>query len=296
MRQIATKQVNPITEAAATADAGVTNAVTGAAVLITTAKKGAVKSQKQLMESPELDEIRSQDGKLKRFIESQSASAGHESTRFVLASEVETMCKAMEAYRTIRRPKLVEDFMAKYEAAEAADFAEQHEALGDQFNRKDYKSSAEVRQGFIFSYTIRNVGKIEVTGLPSWIIDMEAKKEQEQRAEAVTEFKGILRLTFKKLLDTLVDTVKPRIDGAKRKFYDSSVTNLLEFVNNYAKQDMANDAETQALVANIKSVLGNVTPETLKESDNQKAEVFAALSTIQSQLDTMVQVTGRKFR
>lgn len=292
MRQIATKVVNPDTNTAA--DAAMVNQSTGQAVVVTTAKKSELRSQKRLIDSPELDLIRSMDGKLKRFIESQSAAAGQESTRFVLSSEVEAIWRAMEAYRTIRRPKLVAEFMAKYRAAEAKDFADQKAALGDQFDRTDYPSSDEVEKGFTFTYTIRNVGELELTGLPSFIVDMERAKEAETRATAVEDFKQLLRYTFKKLLDTLVDNIKPNFDGKRRSY--SSVDTLLAFVSNYAKQDIANDAETQLLVSDIKNALHGVTPETLKESENQMAQVHAALANVKEQLDSMIMVSGRKFR
>ena len=79
----------------------------------TTANASELRHQKRLIDSPELDEIRSQDNKLKRFIEQQSAAAGSESTRFVLSTEIENIWKVVEAYRTIRRPQLVAAFMAQ---------------------------------------------------------------------------------------------------------------------------------------------------------------------------------------
>lgn len=293
MRQIAARTVNPASQEGL--DASTVNVATQQAVIVTTAKASELRSQKRLIDSPELDEIRSQDNKLAHFIKSQSASAG-ESSRFVLRSEAEQMWKTLEAYRTLRRPALVAAFMAKYRELELVEFAPLAEALGDQFERSDYKPSDEVENGFQFYYTIRNVGELSLTGLPSFIIDQEVAKEREQRAAAVNDFKGVLRFTFKKLVDTLFDTVKPQPDGKKRAFFQSSVTNLLEFVGNFEKQDMADDVETQQHIKNIKRILKGVTPETLKESDNQKAYVAAQLAEVKQALGALVVETGRKFR
>jgi hypothetical protein len=293
MRQIATKVVNPDTVAAA--DAAMTNQVTGQAVVVTTAKQSELRSQKRLIDSPELDEIRSQDSKLKSVIERTSAYAG-ESSRFILSTEVVRMWKMLEAYRTLRRPQLVAAFMARYRELEAVEFAPLAEVLGDQFDRTDYKPADVVEAGFDFWYTIHDVGVISLTGLPSEIVEQEKQKEREQRAESVAEFKIALRFTFKKLVDTLFDTVKPQPDGKKRKFFDSSVENLLEFVTNYAKQDMADDVETQQHIANVRRILKGVTPATLKESDNQKAYVAAQLAAVKEAVGALVQETGRKFR
>ncbi len=295
MKQIATKVVNPEsskgeTTVRETADRSIDS------VIVTTAKASELRSQKRLIDSPELDEIRSQDSRLKRFIESQSASAGCESTRFVLSSEVEHIWRAMEAYRTIRRPELVATFMAKYRAAEATDFAAQRADLGNEFNRKDYKPADEVEAGFEFSYTIRNVGTLELTGLPSFIVELETKKEQEQRAVAVEEFKGILRMSAMELVESLYNQVKPNVDGKKRRFTDACVTNLLSFVANFDKHNIAGDLGMNPVIADLKRALKGVTPEQLKESDNLKAFVAKELDGVKKNLSVLVMASGRKFR
>lgn len=284
MRQIATK----VTEDA-------TAPLQDEVVVVTTAKASEVRSQKRLMDSPELEEIRSQDGKLDRFIKSRSAYAG-ESRRYMLSAEILKTWKAMEAYRTIRRPQLVEAFMAKYEAAEASDFAEQKAALGNAFERSDYKPAATVRAGFAFWYTIHNVGVISLDGLPSEIVEMERQKEQENRAAAVDEFKHVLRATLVKLTDSLFNQVKPNVDGKRRQFKEACVDNVLEFVANFEKQDIAQDAEMAKVVANLKSVMKGVTYDKIQESDNLKTYIAAKLAEVKSTLGALVVETGRKFR
>jgi hypothetical protein len=292
MRQIAAKVLAP--EKAS--DAFDVNALSSQAVVVTTAKASELRHQKRLINSPELDAIRSQDCKLKSFIESRSAAAGMESTRFVLNTEIRKIWRAMEAYANIRRPELVAAFMAKYKALEAVDFEPLREVLGDQFERGDYPPSAVVEAGFYFHYTIRDVGTIQLTGLPDYIIEQEREKERKQRAEAIEEFKADLRLAGAKLVDVLYDTVKPQSDGKKRKFYDSSVENLVEFIQNYNKQDMANDLGMQTEVENLKKILNGVTPDHLKENDGLKKHIYEQLAEVKKNIGALVVETGRKFR
>lgn len=292
MRQIATKVV-VAQEGVAVAEE--LNLRSGQAVIVTTAKKSELRSQKRLIDSPELDEIRSQDGKLKKFVEQQSAYAG-ESQRFVLQTEVEHIWKVMEAYRTIRRPELVAAFMQKYRDLEAVEFKPLAEALGDQFDRGDYKSSDEVEAGFDFWYSIHDVGHISLTGVSSAIVDQERQKEREQRASAVEDFKHVLRATLVKFVESLFNQVKPNTDGKRRCFQDSCVENVLTFVSNFEKQDMAQDAEMLAVVKSLKGVLKGITPEMVKESSNLQATLTAKLTEVKSVLGSLVQETGRKFR
>lgn len=264
-------------------------------VVVTTAKASEVRSQKRLMDSPELDEIRSQDNKLAAFIQSQSAYAG-DAKRYLLKSELMKIWKAMEAYRTIRRPKLVNEFMAKYEAAEASDFADQKAALGNAFVRSDYKPAEKVHRGFDFWYTIHNVGVLNVDGLPSEIVEQELAKDREQRAAAVDEFKHVLRGTLVKFIDSLYNQVKPNPDGKRRFFKDACVENVLEFVANFEKQDIASDETMQGIVADLKAVLQGVSPSMVKESDNLQATLATKLAEVKATLGALVEESGRKFR
>ena len=293
MRQISTKVVDP-NKTALTAQETADRSIDS--VILTTAKASELRSQKRLIDSPELDEIRSQDSKLANFIKSYSASAGAESTRFVLSENVETITRAMEAYRTIRRPQLVAAFMAKYRAAELNDFAAQRAALGNEFSRKDYKPADEVERGFSFTYTIRNVGTVELAGLPSWIIEQETAKEQEQRAAAVDEFKGILRFGAMELIDALYNQVKPNGDSKKRRLVGASVDNLIAFVTNWDKQDVAGDLGMAPVIADLRRVVKGLTPEMLKESESLKLHVASQLEGVKKNLHVLVQATGRKFR
>jgi hypothetical protein len=186
--------------------------------------------------------------------------------------------------------------MVQYRALEALDFTPLALALGDQFDRGDYRPSDEVEAGFGFTYTIRNVGAITLDGLPSFIVDQEVAKEREQRTAAVEDFKVVLRITLSKLIESLFNAVKPQYDGKKRAVKDANVANLLEFISNYEKQDMANDTETQALIADMKKVLKGVTPEMLRESDNLKVAIAAKMEAFQKTAHNLVQVSGRKFR
>src|ERR1700680_3067125 len=81
-----------------------------------------LRHQKRLIDSPELEEIRSQDGFLKRYVESKSCWY-REATRFLPRKWLTEVDRAIVAYQTIRRPKLVEAFMKTYRALEAVDFA-----------------------------------------------------------------------------------------------------------------------------------------------------------------------------
>jgi hypothetical protein len=175
----------------------------------TTADKTQLRHQKKLIDSPELDEIRSQDGFMNRYIDSKSCNYD-KSTRFLAKSEVTAVVRAAEAYRTIRRPALVAKFMAEYRKLEALDFIPLADALGDQFDRGDYPDSNTVENGFSFEYNLREVGHVVLAGLPAFIIEQEIEKDRVKREVAVIEWRDAMRFAGQKAVEALFDALKPQ--------------------------------------------------------------------------------------
>lgn len=260
----------------------------------TNADKTQLRHQKKLMDSPELDEIRSQDGYMKRHLDSISCRYS-EATRFLPKTELAKTYKALVAYQTIRRPSLVAKFMDKYRALEVVDFAPLAEVLGEQFDRGDYPKSETVEAGFAMDFYIHNVGAIDLQGLPDFIVAMELEKEQSKRAAAVDEWTKVMRVTLAGIVDGLFDVLKPE-DGKKKVFRDTKVENLVEFCRTFPSRNLGNDDECAKHVETIASLMRGVSPDSLRHSESLKAHVAEQLSAVRAGLKTMVIETSRKFR
>jgi hypothetical protein len=264
----------------------------------TTADKSLLRHQKQLIDSEELDEIRSQDGYMIRHLQSKSCSYD-QSTRFLPRTEPEfsKTYKALEAYRTIRRPALVAKFMEAYRALEAQDFEPLRAALGSEFDRGDYPKSDEVEAGFSFTFTLRPVGEINLAGLPDFIVAMEVEKEQQIRLAAVLEWRDTLRFAGQKAVDTLFEALKPQPDGKRRRLVDTTVENLQEFLSTYNTRDLAGDTEFQTTVVEpLKAIMKGVSMDKIRHSDNLKAYIVKQVEGVRQNASLLVQATGRKFR
>lgn len=269
--------------------------------VVTTADKSLLRHQKQLIDSPELDDIRSQDGYMSRHIDSKS-SRYSKATRFIMKSELAAMYKALRAYQEIRRPALVEKFMATYRALEAVDFEPlsrpSPEGLGDKFDRGDYPKSDEVEAGFTMTFNIRPVGSINLEGLPDFIVAMELEKELAIRQEAVLEWRDTMRVMGMTAVDALVAALTPDpVSGKSKKLYDTTITNLTEYLDTFTNRDLAGDAEYQEkVVSPLRSILKGVTMDKIRESQNLKSYVAKQVAAIKQQAAVLVQETGRKFR
>ena len=262
----------------------------------TTADKSQLRHQKQLIDSPELDEIRSQDGYLTRHLNARSCKYS-EATRFLAKTEVPKVWKVLEAYRTIRRPALVATFMQKYRELEAVDFAPLAAVLGEQFDRGDYPKSDVVERGFYFGYEFREVGEVRLDGVPAEIVESEMKKDAEKREAAVIEWQETLRFAGMEVVNALFEAVKPQPDGKKRRLHDSTVDNLQEFLKTFNLRDLAGDSEYQMkVVAPLQKLMKGVSMEKIRHSDNLKNHIANEIAEIRKSASLLVQATGRKFR
>jgi len=262
----------------------------------TTADKSQLRHQKQLIDSPELDEIRSQDGYLVRHLNSRSCKYS-DSMRLLPKTEVEPIYRVLEAYRNLRRPKLVAKFMEKYRALEAIDFAPLAEVLGDQFDRGDYPKSDTVEAGFEFDYELRPVGVVNMDGIPAAIVEAELKKDAERREAAVVEWQELMRFAGIEVVDALFNAIKPQPDGKKRIFKDSTVENLQEFLKTFSLRDLAGDAEYHTkVVLPLQNLMKGVTGDKLRHSENLKKHIADQMGEIRKSASLLVQATGRKFR
>lgn len=262
----------------------------------TTADVANLRHQKKLIDSPELEEIRSQDGYLKRALEAKSCSYD-ESTRFIPNVWLEELDRMMIAYETIRRPALVAKFMKEYRKLESLDFEPLREGLGDQFNHGDYPPAEVVEKGFSFSYYYRVVGQIQLNGVSNVILNREVEKDRHMRTAAIIEWRNAMRQMALGMVDNLIDVLKPDGDGRRKKLYDSTVDKLSDFLKTYDTRDLANDAECQQHVAAIRQIMKGVNVEKLRESESLKDSVAEKLQGVKMQLATLVEVQpGRRFR
>jgi len=91
--------------------------------------------------------------------------------------------------------------------------------------------------------------------------------------------------------------LKPQPDGKKRKLFDSTVTNLQEFLSTFTTRDLAGDVEYQkSVIEPLKAIMKGVSMEKIRHSDNLKTDIVTRLEDVRKNASLLVQATGRKFR
>jgi hypothetical protein len=115
----------------------------------------------------------------------------------------------------------------------------------------------------------------------------EQAKATEEWNEMLEEIRGGLRLTFKELMDALVDRLTPRPDGTRKKLV--GVDRLLEFLDTFSKKDVANDEELRVLVQQTRWLLeGQDVARLLKDQDLREL-VQERMQSVKVVLDTLVE-------
>jgi hypothetical protein len=115
----------------------------------------------------------------------------------------------------------------------------------------------------------------------------EQAKATVQWKEMLDEIRVGLRLTFKELVDALVDRLSPRPDGTRKKLV--GIDRLLEFVDSFSKQNVANDAELQALVVQVRGILKGQDVASLRKDQDLRELVKERMESAKVILDTLVE-------
>ena len=262
----------------------------------TTADPSQVRNQKKLIDSPELEEIRSQDAKLRRWVELKASRFTMQEGVLIIADGmIPAVDRVLVAYELIRRPALVEKFMVQYTAEYESDFQQTRAALGDVFNRKDYPHPNVVRAGFTFRYgymDIQTTGTINIAD-PN-IRQREERKQAAVIAQAAQDLRDTMRAAGAQMVEALFDVLRP--EQGVRKVLRGQLDRLQEYIDTYNLRDVTNDVEYQQHIDTLKQIMGGVSVDQLRESDSLKADVAMRLEVLRPQLKALVSNVGRKFR
>lgn len=260
----------------------------------TDANQSRFNHSKQLLNSPELKEIARADAALRIWIDAPTRCWRYGgSMRLVPLSVVEEVRVTCKNYETITRPSLIKAFVDTY----LSYVADAKKELGSQFNQGDYPSVETVEQEFSFKYQFLSFSTPEKLKLISpELYEEEKEKAHQTLMSAAEDLRAGMRAVFQDMLEGLLEVLKPEIDGKKKRLHGSKIVKLQEFLNTFDLRNVTDDLELQGQVTKLKMLMEGVSVDQVKESDNLKADMVAKFSEVSSNLKTLVQATGRKFR
>jgi len=262
--------------------------------VVTDADASLLRHQKKLLESPELDAIRSADGAIRRWLELKTTPSISEGTYTLPHGLLPEVIERLDTYINNERPVLVGAFMNVYDAQVAhAAFA-----LGEHFRANDYASRAEVEAGFWCDYQFVSVEvPSDLKNVDSKAFAKAVEKQQKKLEEAASEIRTALRVAVSEMVTHLATVLTPSADGRRKKLYDTTVTNLAEFLSTFSLRNVTDDSQLQVEVEKLRCIMNGVTVEKLRESEGLKDTLLAKVAAVAPTLNQLVtDAPARRFR
>jgi hypothetical protein len=266
--------------------------VSGSEVLNTDADVDRVRVSKTLLEAAEYEAIKKADTKMRTYL--YNTCLPFDMGIMLLPwGLVETVDARLKEYAK-ERAALVDDFIKVYPTL--CEDARTH--LGSLYNEADYPSVDVIKARFSFQFRLLS---LSVPGkLKSISAAMFAQETEKAAAQIQSALENITLLMRQELLDmvtNLEDRLTPGYEGKPKKFKETTVTNLQEFLNGFDIRNVAGDEELSKLVAKAKEIVGGTSAATLRSSDDFKEKVRAGMAAVKEQLSGLVEEkAGRKFR
>lgn len=266
--------------------------VPNAQVLTTDADSTLLRVSKTLMESPELDAIRTHDTELRKWL--GRTCLPYDIGIMLLPIGLIQTAEAKLVEHKAQREELIAAFVKVYPAMKA----EAQKQLGTLYNESEYPSVDEVRFKFKFSWQYINFGVPgQLQKVNPELYRQEQEKAQLQLQEAASEVVAVMRGTLLELVEHLKERLTPSADGKKKILKETAVTKLKEFLDTFDIRNVTDDKALALEVQKVRSLLGGTTAVALRNSDEFREKLRKGMDNVTTTLGTMVEEkSGRKFR
>ena len=156
------------------------------------------------------------------------------------------------------------------------------------YDEADYPSWERVRGCFDvrWNYFTMNTPQV-LQAISSKLFVREQAKATVQWNEMLDEIRDGLRLTFKELVDALVERLTPNPDGTRKKL--ARADRLLEFLDTFNKKDVADDEQLRVLVEEVRGLLNGQDISKLRKDQGLREVVQERMQSVKVVLDTLVQ-------
>ena len=258
------------------------------------ADKDAISVSKELLDSPQYEDIRSFDGMIRKWVYVRALPAvglrtGTYRIPIALLEEVDTKLGEFDA----ERAALVDKFCNVYQDQ----VAEAQDRLRELYDERDYPPVGAVQDAFTFEY--RYVSFAVPQALKSISIDLLRREQEKARLDVQSEaeeIKDALRASFAELLDHAVSRLAVK-DGKPLIFRDSMIGNIEQFLEYFGQRNVVGDFQLEELVTKARAAMTGVEKaQDLRDNGALRGRVRSALGEIKKTMDDNVMVKpGRRI-
>lgn len=244
-----------------------------------------VKATKKLWDCAEYDEVNTVCNKARAVIKQRCVPAPYIGKGFALM--LVERYPIVDADLKVVRDELgaaVDRFVAVYPQRVAESQAELLRN-GIPFDPSEYPSPEQVRDGFAITWSPLDFS------VPEALAKVDEAAFSEAKAEAAERFETTMKMIEQCLileLKTLTDSMVERLDtkpGEKKIFRDSLVTNLREWLAEAPFRNISNSQELTNLCERASMVLGNLSPDELRNYRDAREVVATGMKDVSARLD-----------
>jgi hypothetical protein len=154
------------------------------------------------------------------------------------------------------------------------------------YDEEDYPSWERVCRCFEVRWNYFTINTPQILqAISGKLFVREQAKATVQWNEMLEEIRDGLRLTFKELVDALVEKLTPKPDGTRKKLV--GVDRLLEFLDTFSKKDVANDEQLRVLVEEVRGLLNGQDISRLRKDQDLRELVQERMQSVKVVLDTL---------
>jgi hypothetical protein len=172
------------------------------------------------------------------------------------------------------------NFIAQYENAKRVAQLK----LNGLFNEEDYPQEMSSRFEFNWKFFA-----VTAPGRTSILNPEILRREEERFVQMITDFRenavSVLRLRFTEMVSRIVD----RLSGEDKRFKNSTIANIKDFLSCFKELNINNDAELEREVERVKGILAGVDPTALRSNVDFRIEVATKMTQVQNQLNAMME-------
>jgi hypothetical protein len=252
--------------------------------------ESVVAVQKKILESRELDAVKSLDRKMHDQLERLALpSPLHNGTYLIPTLLIDRVDKLIEDYK-VQRESAIDKFIGAYSNC----VNEASQKLNGLFEVTDYPTTSAVRKKFNVESQFVSFN-VPSNGLDAVLYSREQAAFQKKMQDAAEEIQLMLRSTMKGMVDHLVEILTPGPDGKYKKIYETSVSKLMEFLKDFSARNITDDSQLESLVKQAEQVLTGVDVKALRDNDAFKQGLKQSLDSVKENLNGLVTSTRRAF-
>ncbi len=256
------------------------------------ADKRLIRVSKTLLDSLELQAIKTLDGEARRYLY-DTCLPFESGIQLVPLPQIESVDQKLREYAQ-KRLELVDAFVGAYPR-----LCEQAAArLRTLYNPNDYPPVDIVRSLFAFSWRYVSFGVPgQLKEISARIFEGEREKASRMMAEASSEIQQVLRAAMAEMVAHLRDRLTDQTDGKPQRIRESTVQKLRNFLDTFDFRNVTDDRELKEQVERARQLLGGVSTDAIRNTAELRGRIKDGMSEIAQRLDTMVaDRVGRKFR